>query len=66
MEKCEFIKSLGADVVFNYKNTKTADVLEKEGPIDMYVQAELSVRLEISQWSAATGTTSAVNPSTLP
>ena len=34
-EKINFIKSLGADVVFNYKMTKTAEVLEKEGPIDM-------------------------------
>ncbi|KIP01974.1 hypothetical protein PHLGIDRAFT_112558 [Phlebiopsis gigantea 11061_1 CR5-6] len=35
-EKLDFIRSLGADVVFNYKTTKTADVLEKEGPIDIY------------------------------
>jgi len=26
---------LGADVVFNYKTTSTADILAKEGPIDM-------------------------------
>lgn len=38
-EKVEFMKSLGADVVFNYKNTKTADVLDQEGPVDMYVYA---------------------------
>ncbi|KAG6806050.1 hypothetical protein H0H92_012895 [Tricholoma furcatifolium] len=30
------MKSLGADVVFNYKTTKTADVLKKEGPIDIF------------------------------
>ncbi|KAI0088197.1 hypothetical protein BDY19DRAFT_949522 [Irpex rosettiformis] len=35
-EKVEFVKNLGADVVFNYKTTNTADVLEKEGPIDVY------------------------------
>lgn len=35
-EKCEFVKSLGADVVFNYKTTKTADVLAKEGPINIF------------------------------
>lgn len=34
-DKIKFIKSLGADVVFNYKITKTADILKKEGPIDM-------------------------------
>jgi len=30
------MKELGADVVFNYKTTKVGDVLEKEGPIDIY------------------------------
>lgn len=34
-EKVEFMKSLGADVAFNYKTTETSTVLEKEGPIDM-------------------------------
>lgn len=33
------MKDIGADVAFNYKTTKTADVLEKEGPIDMYVSS---------------------------
>ena len=35
-EKVEWVKSLGSDVVFNYKTTKTAEVLEKEGPVDVY------------------------------
>ncbi|KAI1790247.1 NAD(P)-binding protein [Ganoderma leucocontextum] len=35
-EKVEFMKSIGVDVSFNYKTTKTAEVLEKEGPIDVY------------------------------
>ncbi|KAG6824301.1 hypothetical protein H0H92_007289 [Tricholoma furcatifolium] len=35
-EKVKFMKSLGADVVFNYKTTETADVLKKEGPIDIF------------------------------
>ncbi|KAI0772918.1 NAD-P-binding protein [Trametes elegans] len=35
-EKVEFIKSIGADVAFNYKTTDTNKVLEKEGPIDVY------------------------------
>lgn len=34
-EKVKFMKEIGADVAFNYKTTKTADVLAKEGPIDM-------------------------------
>lgn len=36
-EKVKFLKELGVDVAFNYKTTSTADVLQKEGPIDMYV-----------------------------
>ncbi|KAI0776475.1 alcohol dehydrogenase [Irpex lacteus] len=35
-EKVEWVKSLGADVVFNYKTAKTVEVLEKEGPVDVY------------------------------
>ncbi|TFK49750.1 alcohol dehydrogenase [Heliocybe sulcata] len=35
-EKVAFIKSLGADVAFNYKTTSTKEVLEKEGGIDVY------------------------------
>ena len=31
------MKDIGADIAFNYKTTKTAEVLEKEGPIDMFV-----------------------------
>ena len=36
-EKVAFVKELGADVVFNYKTTGTKEILEKEGPIDVYV-----------------------------
>lgn len=36
-DKVQFLKDLGADVAFNYKKTKTVEVLEKEGPIDVYV-----------------------------
>ena len=36
-EKVQFMKDIGADVTFNYKTTSTAEVLEKEGPIDMFV-----------------------------
>ncbi|THU91338.1 alcohol dehydrogenase [Dendrothele bispora CBS 962.96] len=35
-EKVEFVKSLGADVVFNYKTTDVQEVLAKEGPINIY------------------------------
>ncbi|KAJ7823543.1 hypothetical protein B0H13DRAFT_2257257 [Mycena leptocephala] len=35
-EKVKFMKSMGADVAFNYKTTDTRGVLAKEGPIDIY------------------------------
>ncbi|KAG9312548.1 hypothetical protein JVU11DRAFT_6943 [Chiua virens] len=35
-DKVQFLKELGADVAFNYKTTKTAEVLAEEGPIDVY------------------------------
>ncbi|KAI0711845.1 NAD(P)-binding protein [Cerioporus squamosus] len=35
-EKVEFVRSLGADVVFNYKTTSTREVLKKEGPVQIY------------------------------
>ncbi|KAF9529019.1 NAD(P)-binding protein [Crepidotus variabilis] len=35
-EKIKFMDSLGADVTFNYKTTNTAEVLAKEGPVDIY------------------------------
>lgn len=34
-EKVKFMKSIGADVAFNYKTENTAEVLKREGPIDM-------------------------------
>lgn len=34
-EKVAFVKSIGADVAFNYKTQDTAEVLQKEGPVDM-------------------------------
>ena len=35
-EKVKFMQECGADVAFNYKTTSTNEVLEKEGPINMY------------------------------
>jgi NADPH-dependent curcumin reductase CurA len=37
-EKLEFMKSIGADVVFNYKEEDTLEILKREGGIDMYVR----------------------------
>jgi NADPH-dependent curcumin reductase CurA len=36
-DKVKFVKEVGADVAFNYKTTNVADVLAKEGPINMSV-----------------------------
>ncbi|THH07343.1 hypothetical protein EW146_g9348 [Bondarzewia mesenterica] len=35
-EKVAFVRSIGADVVFNYKTESTEDVLRREGGIDIY------------------------------
>lgn len=36
-EKIKFVKEeLGADIVFNYKTQSVWDVLEENGPIDIY------------------------------
>ncbi|KAI0045916.1 alcohol dehydrogenase [Auriscalpium vulgare] len=35
-EKAAFAKAVGADVSFNYKKDSTKDVLDREGPIDVY------------------------------
>lgn len=35
-DKVNFMKKVGANVAFNYKTTDTSEVLQKEGPIDMY------------------------------
>jgi len=35
-DKVAFVKSIGADVAFNYKSVPTSKVLEKEGPINIY------------------------------
>ncbi|KAF9001015.1 alcohol dehydrogenase [Cyathus striatus] len=35
-EKVQFMKECGADVAFDYKTTSTKEMLENEGPIDIY------------------------------
>ena len=35
-EKVKFMRECGADIAFNYKTTSTREVLEREGPINMY------------------------------
>lgn len=36
-EKVEFMRSIGADVSFNYKTTDTHTILKEHGPINMRV-----------------------------
>ena len=35
-DKIAFIKEIGGDVAFNYKTTKTDDILKEHGPVDIY------------------------------
>lgn len=39
--KLEYMKSLGADVVFNYKKDKYEDVIPKHGPLDVYYVSQM-------------------------
>ena len=53
-EKIQFMKDIGADVAFNYKTTSVAEVLQKEGPINMYVYCpwiSITMRSDISDCS---------------
>ncbi|PPQ64885.1 hypothetical protein CVT26_002603 [Gymnopilus dilepis] len=54
-EKVQFMKNIGADVAFNYKTTNTVDVLEKEGPIDIYWDNVGGETLEAAIDAAAVG-----------
>ncbi|KII94949.1 hypothetical protein PLICRDRAFT_33778 [Plicaturopsis crispa FD-325 SS-3] len=54
-EKVEFMKSIGADIAFNYKTTNTLEVLQKEGPINVYWDNVGGETLEAAFEGAATG-----------
>ena len=58
-DKLEFMKECGADVVFNYKEERVSDVLEREGPIDMCVVNDHSSLHPGSYSSKVSGITSA-------
>lgn len=61
-DKVQFMKELGADVAFNYKTTKTSDVLAKEGPIDVYVfSVHLNATKRVLNRGTVTGITWVVN-----
>ncbi|KAJ3493823.1 hypothetical protein NMY22_g20157 [Coprinellus aureogranulatus] len=54
-EKVAFVKELGADIVFNYKTTSTKEVLEKEGPIDVFWDNVGGSTLDLALENANTG-----------
>ncbi len=43
-DKVQYMKEIGADIAFNYKTTSTKDILERHGPINVYVLRSTSVR----------------------
>ncbi|KZT29232.1 alcohol dehydrogenase [Neolentinus lepideus HHB14362 ss-1] len=54
-EKVAFMKKIGADVPFNYKTENTADILKKEGGIDIYWDNVGGTTLEAALDSAKLG-----------
>ncbi|KZT03633.1 NAD(P)-binding protein [Laetiporus sulphureus 93-53] len=54
-DKVDFIRSIGADVAFNYKMTKALDVLQKNGPINIYWDNVGGETLEAALEAAAVG-----------
>ncbi|EKM48728.1 uncharacterized protein PHACADRAFT_202476 [Phanerochaete carnosa HHB-10118-sp] len=54
-EKVAFVKSIGADVVFNYKTTSTSEVLQREGPINIYWDNVGGESLDAALANAANG-----------
>lgn len=53
--KLEFLRSIGADVVFNYRETSVDSVLKEHGPVDMCVCSHFHIWILSSK---DTGTTS--------
>lgn len=39
--KVDYVRSLGVDLAFNYKTTSTREVLQQEGPVNVYVPHDL-------------------------
>jgi hypothetical protein len=54
--KLDFMKSIGADVVFNYKTKDPATVLAEHGPIDMYDQCYHIIIILLTVFIKDTGT----------
>ncbi|PCH38833.1 alcohol dehydrogenase [Wolfiporia cocos MD-104 SS10] len=54
-DKVAFLRKIGTDVAFNYKTEKTLDVLQKEGPIDVFWDGVGGETLEAAIEAAARG-----------
>jgi len=54
-EKVKYMKEIGTDIAFNYKTTDTKEVLEKEGPLDIYWDNVGGESLEAALETAAIG-----------
>jgi len=54
-DKVKFLKEIGADVAFNYKTQDTREILEKEGPINIYWDNVGGSTLEAALYGAANG-----------
>ncbi|KAL1694272.1 hypothetical protein GGG16DRAFT_47669 [Schizophyllum commune] len=54
-EKVKFMKEIGVDVPFNYKTENTAEILKREGPINVYWDNVGGETLEAAMDNAAVG-----------
>ena len=54
-EKVKFMKEIGVDVPFNYKTENTAEILKREGPINVYWDNVGGETLEAAMDNAADG-----------
>ncbi|KAL1746909.1 hypothetical protein HDZ31DRAFT_80845 [Schizophyllum fasciatum] len=54
-EKVKFMKEIGVDVAFNYKTENTAEILKREGPINVYWDNVGGETLEAAMLNAADG-----------
>ena len=54
-EKVKFMKEIGVDVPFNYKTEDTAEILKREGPINVYWDNVGGETLEAAMNNAAVG-----------
>lgn len=58
-DKVEFMRSIGVDVAFNYKEEDTTKILKEHGPIDMFVAHNYSIHLRLiafcSYWDNVAG-----------